>query len=588
MDGLPLALELASTRIRTLGLSRLAERLDDRFGLLISGRRDAPRRQQTLRAMIDWSWELLTAAEQAVLRRLAVHTDGCTLHAAEALCAGGGVTSAQVLDLLARLVDRSLVVVAQQADEPRYRLLESVAAYSLEQLQAHESEYAQLRRAYARYYTTLAEQADPELRGPQQHRWLRRLDLESANMRNALHTAAAIGDAPLAWRLVQALVWYWFLRGRLREAKRSITAALEVAEPPDQQSSSRTLHAWQTALALLCGDPADAAWDSRTPLRLYHAIPDLRNRSGPGWFLGYATTMFGNMDVGGELIERALEDLREVGERWGLAAALAVRAVQRQVRGELDQARRDGEDSLALFAEIGDGWGRVHATGVLGRLAEIRGDYRQAEAHHRDGLRVAEELGLWTDTATRWAELGRIALLRQQYSLADDLHHRARDVALAHADRPAQEFAEVGLALSARRQGLLDIAERYLRSWLEWNRGFDAANGIALILAELGFVAEQRGDAESALALHQEGLAAARKTGDPRAVALAQEGLAGAQRLAGRPELAARLLGAAARARDMVGAPLPPAERGDVDRIVTLVRSTLGEDRFQAEYAQGM
>ncbi|WP_067639912.1 BTAD domain-containing putative transcriptional regulator [Nocardia coubleae] len=587
MDGLPLALELASTRIRALGLAQLADRLDDRFGLLTSHRRGAPPRQQTLRAMIDWSWELLTAAEQAVLSRLGVHADGCSLEAAEILCAGGGVESGQVLDLLARLVDRSLVVVSEEAEGTRYRLLESIAAYCVEQLQTHEAEYTQLRRAHAQYYLALAERADDELRGPQQCRWLRILDLESANMRNALNTALAVGDTALARRLAKALTWYWFLRGRLMEARRSITAALELMySTATEHPWVQQLEAWRAALTLLCGDRADASWDSHTPLRLYRAIPDRRDRSGPGWFLGYATTMFGNIDVGVELIDRALEDCRELGQRWEFAAALTVRAVQRQVRGELDEARRDGEQSCDLFAEVGDRWGQLQATGTLGRLAEIRGDYREGETQHREGLRIAEQLGLWNDAATRWAELGRIALLRQEYPLADNLHQRALQLAQAHGHRPTQESAEVGLALSARRQGRLDTAEHYLRPWLEWNRNFDAANGIALILAELGFVAEQRGDVRSALALHQDGLVAARKTGDPRALALAYEGLAGAQQLAGKSELAARLLGTAARVRESVGAPLPRAERGDVDRIATAVRSTLGRNRFEAEYAR--
>ncbi|MGW0252709.1 BTAD domain-containing putative transcriptional regulator [Nocardia goodfellowii] len=587
MDGLPLALELASTRIRALGLVRLAERLDDRFELLTNGRRDAPARQQTLRAMIDWSWELLTAAEQAVLSRLGVHADGCSLEAAEILCSGEGVEPAQVLDLLARLVDRSLVVVVTESEEPRYRLLESVAAYCVEKLQRDESRYMQLQHAHARYYAALAERADAELRGPRQHRWLARLDIESANTHLALNTATTLGDGRLALRLAEALTWYRFLRGRLMEAKRSITAALDVAEPlsTDQTSVAR-LEAWRAALTLLSGERPEGPWDRHTPLRLSAAIKDRRERAKPGSLLAYATTMFGAIDVGVELTERTLAECRELGDRWGTAAALTVRAVQRQVHGELDAAHRDGQDSLRLFTEIGDGWGKLQAAVVLGRLAEIRGAYREAETHHQEGLRLAEELGLWTDAAARRAELGRIALLRRDYRLADELHHQARELALAHGDRPTQETAEVGLALSARRQGQLDTAERYLRPWLEWNRGFDAANGVALILAELGFAAEQRGDAESALALHHLGLTAARKTGDPRAVALAQEGLAGAQQLAGNPELAARLLGTAARARAKAGAPLPTAERGDVDRITMLVRSTLGADRFEQEYAR--
>ncbi|WFB11302.1 winged helix-turn-helix domain-containing protein [Streptomyces sp. LX-29] len=633
MDGIPLAVELAATRLRALGVAGLAERLDDRFGLLTSGRRDAPARQQTLRAVIDWSWELLTAAERTVLSRLAIHSDGCTLEAAEALCSGGGVKPTQVMDLLARLVDRSLVVVTEEAAgkgdggtvgndgtdpadrlRPRYRLLESVAAYCLERLRASEAApsygsgdtlapaagpvtaYERLRRDHARYYTALAERADTHLRGGDQQRWLRRMEAESANLRGALDTAAATGDAPLARRLVRAMAWFWFLCGRLTEAKRSMATALAVAETAaaehgaEESDAGETdparahVAAWHAGMTLLSGEPLDSRRGCHGPLRLYEDIDDPGGRAGPGWFLGYASTMFGAMEVGEELVRRALADFRALGDRWGVAAALSVRGVQRSVRGDLAAARSDAEASLALFDELGDGWGRLQATGVLGRLAEIEGDYRAAEAEHREGLRVAERLGLWTEASTRWSELGRIALLSGDHPRAERLHRRGRDLAVRHGDRRAQEFAEVGLALGARRQGRLDEAESGLRTWLEWNRRFDAANGAALILAELGFIAELRGDSEAALRLHTEGLTAARATGDPRAVALALEGLAGARRLTGQHELAAGLLGTASRFRASVGAPLPPAERGDVDRVTTAVRTALGEEGFAAAF----
>lgn len=633
MDGIPLALELASTRVRVLGAARLAGRLDDRFGLLTDGRRDAPARQRTLRAVIDWSWELLTAAEQAVLRRLAVHSDGCDLEAAEALCPGGGVKPAEVVDLLARLVDRSLVAVVQHTDGPRYRLLESVAAYCQDRLRAASggaaapttgttsygravpSEYDELRGAHAAYYVALAERADVHLRGGDQQRWLRRLDAESANLRTALDTATASGDARLARRLVRAMAWYWFLRGRFTEARRSMAEALAVggerlgtapgsgrlssagdpgteqhvaapaSEPPGADRA--TVAAWHAGMTLLCGDGGrtGAGGESGSLLRFYADMCDPRDRAGAGWFLGYAATLFGAMEVGEELVRRSLEEFRTAGERWGIAAALSVRGVQRYVRGELALSRSDAETSLALFREAGDGWGRLQATGVLGRLAEIEGDYRAAEAGHREALGIAEDLGLWTEVSTRWSERGRIALLTGDHDRAEELHERGRRVAVEHGDRRAQEFAEVGLALGARRQGQLDVAEAYLRTWLEWNRQFDAENGAALILAELGFLAEQRGDAEAALALHTEGLNAARSTGDPRATALATEGLAGAWQLAGRPARAAALLGTAARSRDSVGAPLPPAERVDVDRITAAVRKDLGDADFTVAFA---
>ncbi|WP_420819177.1 ATP-binding protein, partial [Nonomuraea lactucae] len=225
LDGIPLALELAATRVRALGVQGLADRLDDRFRVLTTGMRDAPARQRTLRATIDWSWGLLTGQERVVLRRLAVHADGCTLEAAEEVCAEPGV---DVLDAVARLVDRSLVVVAAG---PRYRLLESVAAYCGERL-AESGELETVRERHARHYTALAERA--ELRGPRQREWLELLDVESANFRLALAT----GPEPL--RLANALAWYWYLRGRLGEARRSLTAALNRALTADLTADPTT------------------------------------------------------------------------------------------------------------------------------------------------------------------------------------------------------------------------------------------------------------------------------------------------------------------------------------------------------------
>ncbi|MFP3992464.1 BTAD domain-containing putative transcriptional regulator, partial [Streptomyces sp. E11-3] len=563
LDGIPLALELASSRVRVLGVPELAERLDDRFRLLTGGHRGAPARQQTLRAMIDWSWELLTAAEQIVLRRLAIHSDGCTLEAAETVCSGDGVRPDQVVDLLARLVDRSLVLATHGADGPRYRLLESVAAYCTERLRDTGADHDRVRRAHARYYATLAEHADSQLRGGDQQRWLRRLDTETANLRGALDTAAADDDLPLARRLVHALAWYWYLSGRLTEAKRSFALALGDGAESGAGSSEASragggagrdprvpdpagIAAWRAALGMASGDRPDSDGGSQAALALYEAVRDPCDRAWTGWFLGLAVTKFGDLAVGEELSERALATFRELGDSWGVAAALSNRAEQLYTRGELTASRRAAEDSLALFGEAGDRWGQLRAMAVLGTLAEISGDYPRAAEWRREGLCVAEDLGLWTEASLRWSELGRIALLTGDHERADSYHERARRLAVEHSDRPAEEFAEVGLALGARRRGRLDVAERYLRTWLEWNHRFTATNGSALILAELGFVAELRGDAESALSLHRRGLAAARDTGDPRAVALALEGLAGARALAGEHADAARLLGAAA------------------------------------------
>ncbi|MER6946993.1 BTAD domain-containing putative transcriptional regulator [Nonomuraea sp. NPDC000554] len=595
LDGIPLALELAATRTRLLTPRQLADRLDDRFRLLATGLRGVPARQQTLRAMIDWSWELLTGAERVVLRRLAVHADGCALEAAESVCAEPGL---DVLDLLGRLVDRSLVV---RVAGGRYRLLESVAAYCLERL-AEAGELAAVRMRHVRYYADLAERAEPHLRGPGQRAWLALLDAESANLRTATETAVRLstaggtlkeagtepgegagardaagtgsGAADEAVRLVNALGWYWVLRGRLGEGQRALEAVLSV-------SGDVRAQVWLAGLRMLAGQ-------GRAPdVRLFEAIGDPAARARAQWFLGFALFGYDDLATCDELVNGALDAFTALGDRWGTAAALSVRARLAMLRGDLKALQRDGEHGLELFRETGDRWGEMRAAENLGTLAEITGDYERAAELRRDGLRMAEELELWSSVPDALSRLGRIALLTGDHAGAEEFHERARRLAVAQSNRPAEEFAEIGLALGARRQGRLDEAERRLRDWLGWVRDVAGEPGAALILAELGFVAEQRGDAVAAQDLHLESLATARRVGDPRAIALALEGLAGVRALQDRHEEAALLLGRAAALRESVGVPLPQAERGDVDRVTVAVRSSLGEAALAAAIEAG-
>ncbi len=564
LDGLPLALELAATRVRALGVHELARRLDQRFQLL-NGRGG---RRQSLRAVIDWSWELLTGDERVVLRRLAVHVDGCTLEAAEAVCADDDVPAEQVAGLLVRLVDRSLVSVVTGPDGPRYRLLESVAAYCTERLaEARESE--RTRELHGRYYLAFAECAAAHLHSPDQSRWLRLLDAEAANLRGALDRAP---EEALA--LVNALAWYWVLRGRLGEAHRCLTTALDVAGPAPTAARA-TAATWRAALALRLGDEAAPVTVPGPP----GADPGWARAQ---WFLGHARTGFGAAADAAEPVDRALAVFRELGDRWGVAAVLCTRARQALSRGDLAALRADGERSRTLFRELGDGWGQLQAGFVLGLLAQITGDYARAARLHRDGARMAEELGLWTEVSDNLCQLGRVALLTGEDARAEQLHEQARRLAAEQGYTVGEEIAELGIALGARRHGDLDRAEAILRRWLRWDRAMDSDLGTALILAELGFVAELRGDAAAARALHEEGLTAARNIGDRRAIALALEGLAGAHALAGEHAHAARLLGEAAATREAAGAALPAAERGDVDRISAAVTAALGADALAA------
>ncbi|WP_084211418.1 BTAD domain-containing putative transcriptional regulator [Pseudonocardia acaciae] len=580
LDGIPLALELAAARVRALGTDELLARLDNRFELLVAGRRDAPTRQRTLRATIEWSWRLLGHTERAVLRRLAVHLGGCTLDAAEAVCAGDGVDAAEVLGALARLVDCSLVTVADDkaGGRRRYRLLESVADYCVERMRA-AGELDRVLERHERHYLALAERADPGLRGGDQRHWLARLDAERANLRRALDTAIARRAPDAALRLVNAQAWYWFLRGRLGEAERSAGAALRSGGSESLRARAET---YRAAVALLRGadpDGADAA--------AWRRIEGRRDRAMSRWFLVMARGTLGEVAAEHAEVDEVLAELAAVGDDWGGAVALTERASRALARGDLAAAGRLASRGVERFTALGDDWGRLQASFVLGHVAEIVGDYRRRERIHRDGLLAAQALGLWAEASYQLSWLGRTALLRGEHERARELHERAMRTAEEHGFVPGVRYAETGLALGARRQGRFEDAQRHLATVRGWFAQRELEPGNALILAELGFLAEQRGDPVGALELHLDGLRIARGVDDPRAVALALEGIAGAHSLAGRHEDAARLLGAGAALRERTGAPLPAAERGDVDRIAARARAGAGADRFSARFDQG-
>ncbi|NED04772.1 AfsR/SARP family transcriptional regulator, partial [Streptomyces sp. SID6648] len=567
LDGIPLALELAATRVRALGVRELAERLGDRFRVLTTGQRGAPARQQTLRAMIDWSWELLGEPERVVLRRLAVHRDGCDLAAAEAVCAGDGVAREDVLGLVGRLVDRSLVVVVNGADGPRYRLLESVAAYATERLRATEGLMA-VRERHLRHYLALAERAEPRLRGVEQRRWLDRLDAEAGNLRAALDEAVrrapdSPGAVDEAVRPATALAWWWLLRGRLTEARRSLHAVLEAV--PGGCADAAELALLHRAFALLtgdtgaagtatgasCTDPA-ASGSGAGIAAVAEAVPDPVRRARALWLCAYGLFSAGDAAGAEALNARALALFTAEDDPWGTAAALGLRSTLALTGGDLGGLGRDGRRSAALFRELGDRWGELQTVSPLAALAEIKGAYEEAGQRQLEGLRMARELGLEAEVSARLSGLGRLALLARDWDRARDLHERARRIAAEQGYTYGEIHSGMGLALGARRSGDLAAAEAHL---LRLREGFAAVSSRAgdhLLCAELGFIAELRGEAGPAAAHHLRGLDIARVLAEPRALALSLEGLAGAVALTGdRPAAvcAARLLGAAAAAR---------------------------------------
>uniref|UniRef100_UPI00278C3680 AfsR/SARP family transcriptional regulator n=1 Tax=Nocardiopsis sp. CC223A TaxID=3044051 RepID=UPI00278C3680 len=535
LDGLPLALELAAARVRSLGVHRLADRLGDRFRVLGSGGHD---RRRTLWETVDWSWRLLTGPEQAVLRRLSVPTCVFTLETAEAIAAdpadGPGVEPADVAGILAGLVDRSLVAVGQEGT--RYRLLETIRAYAAEQLAAAGEEDG-VRHRYARHIADgsgRGEAADFTLDPHQAD-----ADRQEADVRAAIEWAADHGHADIALRIAAYHGWFWYLRGRYREGYRLLSRAL-AAEGAGAPADRAEALLWHAALGVTeCAErPGDAPADEA--VRITEGLSDPRTRARAQALMVFMTAFsdaVGAYQVTDarpdERLSAALEVFEADGDPWWTAFALHLRGWRALRRSELGPARRDADRSLALFSRTGEPWGEARAHSLLGVVAGIEGAYAEAAYRHHRALELAESMGLWPTVVDELGRLARVHLLNGDLESADAHNLRALRIAGEQAFRAGRRFTVAGLGMTARRRGDLDTAQEYLNEVLAVHRQDGYRPGLAFALAELGFTAEQRGDAGAARDLHRQGLEQARRTGDPRAVALALEGSAGVAALDG-------------------------------------------------------
>ena len=396
LDGMPLAIELAAVWLRTLTPAQLAERLDDRFALLTGGSRTALPRHRTLRAVVEWSWDLLSEPERVLARRLAVFPGGATLAAAEQVCADELLPPAAVLPALSGLVDKSIVAVAESTDglSPRYQMLETVRAYGLERL-AEAEELDRVRDAFAARYLELAETADPELRGAGQRRWLPELAAEQDNLHTALRWTIARQDGDRALRFVLALGWYWMLRGQPGEPEELARQALAL-EP--REHSARMAEA-RMVCALTAAGPL---WDlDAVRPALTAAAADFADWSDGGLLThplaAMAEPMLIMFDRDPDRALALFDQYTESDDPWTRAAVPLQRGAFDSMLGRLDQAEADCRASLAAFRELGDIWATAVALVQLAQFARGRADYETALAYLLEAMSLGRELGAWGD-----------------------------------------------------------------------------------------------------------------------------------------------------------------------------------------------
>jgi predicted ATPase/class 3 adenylate cyclase/Tfp pilus assembly protein PilF len=438
LDGIPLAIELAAARVRSLSAEEINRRLDQRFRLLTGGARNTLPRQQTLRALIDWSYDLLTGPEKALLRRLSVFAGGWTLSAAEVVCEGEPVEDFEVLDLLTALVDKSLVVVDPFGDGTRYRLLETVRQYGGDRL-GESGEAEAIQDAHLSWCVALAEEADQQGRGPDEAAWLSRLEAEHDNLRAGLSWGLSLEERLQGkrshedgLRLAASLWRFWSNRGHLSEGRRWLGLARARASVSEGEASVAQAKVLAGAgyLAQNQGDFAEARTLGEESLTLFRQAGDQRGCGTALRVLAMVAHGQGDWAEARAFYEQSLTISRQEGPQWAVAHTLRNLGEVTLYLGDYAEARALCEESLTLFRQAGNLGGIAYPLRSLALLAHYQGDYAEAQALYEESLTLFRQVG---DHFSASMVLGSLGVLAHRQS------QMGRSVRLLGADASLRE-----------------------------------------------------------------------------------------------------------------------------------------------------
>jgi predicted ATPase len=458
VDGLPLAIELAAARVKMLPLPGILTRLESRLHLLTAGARDLPHRQQTLRNTIDWSYGLLSEAEQKLLRRLSVFRGGCTLEGAEAVSNTKDDLGGDIFDLMSSLVDKSLIQQRQEEkNEARFRMLETIREYSLERLQ-QSGEEASTKRSHAAYCLVLAEEGNPELSEPERAAWLSRCDVEHDDFRAALDFLFQTRDFDWGYRFSTALFRFWDMREHSAEGRARLEQILELA-----------------------------------------GAKYARERAKTCLFLGAFTTAQGDFQAAAHYSELGRSLFEELNDPLGVALSWNASAIGARDRGDYGTAQSNFEKSLRFFRTVGDRLATARCLHNLGNVSKIRGDYARARIALTEAMQIFQELG--DDSGAAWAlnQQGDVALEQGDLRDAQALYERALFAFRSARDRWGQARSLADLGTIACELGDHPAAFANFRESLDIFKGLEHRRGIARVLEGLACYALAREDAWRAL-----------------------------------------------------------------------------------------
>ena len=584
LDGIPLAIELASARVRSLSLEEINARLDNRFRLLTGGSRTALPRQQTLRALIDWSYDLLNPQEKRLFCRLSVFAGGWTLEAAAEVGMDAG-EEWEALDLLTSLIDKSLVVTepAQFEEEhTRYHLMETVRQYARDRLMEGEG-VDLIRGRHQAYFAALAEAAAPHLAGPNATHWLRQLESEHSNLRTAIEW----GNDDVALGIAVRLFRFWEVRGHYTEGRKLLA---ETLSRHGAQTRSALRASALNAAGVLAGTQSDQS-AARALLEESLTINrELGNKQGIAHALGNLSTLAvdqGDYTVAQLLLEQCLSLLQDLNDKRGIARSLGSLGSFHFRRGDHMKACQVVEQSLALYRELDDKRGISRSLGNLSIFASDQGNYAVAQSLQEAALAIDRELGNKRSLANSLHGLGCIALEQGDYVSARPLQEESLILCREIGDKMGIARALLNLGYIAFGEGDSTTACSLFEQCRELYQKLENKEGIGQSLLNLGILASEKHDYATAHALLDQGLTLNRALDAKSLIAFFLEAFAALAARQQKLERSARLWGAAEAIRKAIGTPLPPYERVRYDRWVMDARDSLGAASFAAAWEQG-
>lgn len=624
VEAIPLAIELAAARASALAVPEIAEGLNNRFDLLSARSRSTVERQQTLEASVTWSFNLLSEPEQVLLRRLGSFWGGFTIQAVREVCEADETRREDVVNLLASLVDKSLVQVDELGPRSRYRLLEAVRHYALDRL-VESGEETEIRKRHANFFLTLAETGESELTGADQDKWCARLESEHDNLRAALEFSKGQGDGDALLRLAGALVFFWGMRGHFREARDWLAEAL--SRGGSAAPGTRVKALWgQGYIGLVVSDMVTVKPYAEESLAIYKELGDKRGIARSLCLLGWSTVFGGDPSARG-LLEQSAELARETGDMWCLAAALERLGYMFIGNSDIREANRCLQEAIGVARGIGDGF-RVRGSSVyLGWVKLFQGEFSEAhdllrdvvenaqrvqDRHLRslglgflgyallhlgdyDAARVAcqESLAMGRESGNVLIEaralfaLGKIAQAKGDDTTARDLLKESVDLVRAV---PMPFFRVTYLAALGDAEaaaGDVDIAREHLDEATRISREAGNKWGLAHALSCLATVYARDDQDDRAEDLWHEALALRLKMGDKAGIAECLRNLMHVATKQGSYLEATRLAAAACAIIENIGQVLPTAEQGRLEETTEMLRTQLSAGDFQSAWTEG-